>query len=63
MIKASLWKRLQRLEALVQPATREPEFMTIRFIAPGGEVKSSKLIQMDTNVVLKRRGGRRRANL
>jgi hypothetical protein len=61
MIKKSLYKRLERLEALVLPDTRAPEIMTIDFIdAATGEVVKSSRIELPLRRVGSKLPGRRR---
>ena len=65
MTKTNLGKRLERLEALVLPASKGADFITVRFISPGGEVTGSRLFELEDTrrVGSKRRGGWRRTKL
>ena len=57
MIRTKLGKRLDRLESLVLPPSRGPEFITVHFISPAGAVTGSKLFELEDT---RRFGSKRR---
>ena len=50
MTTRNLSQRLKRLEAVITPPSGPPEFMTINFVGPDRQVKSSLVVELSGRV-------------